>query len=194
MKQLKMNSQGKLYTLILMTMLFAFSSCDSNGQKSTSTGADAPKTSIHEAAFVGNIEAMKGHIKAKTDLNQKDAYGSAPLTIAAIFNKPEVAKLLIEAGADIDVKSGDGSTPLHSAAFFCRTEIAQMLLNKGADLTIRNNYGSTALESISGSFEDVKPAYDQISRDLGPLGLKLDYDQLEKTRPVIADLIKTASK
>lgn len=184
-----MNSKGKIYSLVLMTVLFACSSCESNGQKSASNVAEAPQTSIHEAAFMGNVEAIKGHIKAKTDLNQKDAYGSAPLNIVTIFNRPEIAKLLVEAGADINVKSGDGSTPLHSAAFFCRTEIAQLLLDKGADLTIRNNYGLTALESVSGSFTDSKPAYDQISKDLGPFGLKLDYAHLEKTRPIIAEMI-----
>lgn len=189
MKNFRMKS--KLNYVMIMSALLAFTSCDSNGQKAKSeSGTTAPKMSIHEAAFMGNIEAMKAHIKAKSDLNEKDAYGSAPLTIVAIFNKPEVAKLLINAGADINMKSGDGSTPLHSAAFFCRTEIAKMLLDKGADASIRNNYGSTALESISGSFNDVKPFYDQIGKDLGPLGLKLDYKQIEATRPVIAEMIK----
>ena len=32
--------------------------------------------------------------------------------------------------------------------------------------------------------------HDQFSKDLGPLGLKLNYDQLEKTRPVIADMLQ----
>ncbi len=177
------------YSALLLAALLSFASCDSNGQASAEN-EKAPKMNIHEAAFMGNLDALKAHITAKSDLNQKDAYGSAPLTIAAIFNKPKIAELLIKAGADLNVKSGDGSTPLHSAAFFCRADIAKMLLDNGADVTIRNNYGSTALESISGDFKDVKPFYDQISKDLGPLGLKLDYKQIEETRPVIAEMIK----
>lgn len=188
-----MNSIKRSYSAFLLVTLFAFTSCDSNGQKSEKSSETTPKASIHEAAFMGNVDAMKAHIKAKSDLNEKDAYGSSPLTIATIFNKPEVAKLLIEGGADINIKSADGSTPLHSAAFFCRKDIAQMLLNKGADTTARNNYGSTALESISAPFKDVKPFYDQISRDLGPLGLKLDYKQIEETRPVIAEMIRNSN-
>lgn len=193
MKNLRMKSPGKLFSIILIGIMCLSTSCDSNGQTTDKSSTKALKTNIHEAAFVGNTQALKAHIEAKTDLNQKDAYGSAPLTIAAIFNKPDIARLLIDAGADINVKSGDGSTPLHSAAFFCRTEIVEMLLAKRADVTIRNNYGSTALESIAGSFTEVKVIYDQISRDLGPLGLKLDYSQIEKTRPVIAEMIQTAS-
>lgn len=188
-----MKTTGKGYSIILLIALFACVSCDSNGQKAESESATTPpKMTIHEAAFMGDTDAIKGHIKAKTDLNQKDAYGSAPLSIAAVFGKPEVAKLLIEGGADINVRSGDGSTPLHSAAFFCRKEIAKMLLTSGADVTIKNNYGSTALESISAPFADVKVFYDQIGRDLGPLGLKLDYQYIEATRPAIAEMINAA--
>ncbi|MEO9481932.1 MAG: ankyrin repeat domain-containing protein [Ekhidna sp.] len=176
----------------MLLSLFAFTSCESNSQETEEASNDAPKMTIHEAAFLGDVEALKAHIAAKTDLNQKDQFGSAPLTIAAIFGKPKVAKLLIEAGANLNIKSGDGSTPLHSAAFFCRKEIVQMLLDKGADTSARNNYGSTAMESIVGPFNEVKPFYDQVSRDLGPFGLKLDYAVIEETRPVIVEMIKAS--
>lgn len=166
-------------------------SCESKGQ-SSGDKAEAPQVSIHEAAFFGNVNAIKAHIAAKSDLNVKDAYGSSPLSIAALFGKPEIAKLLINGGADLNVRSADGSTPLHTAAFFGRIEIVKMLLEKGADTSAKNNYGSTARESVSSDFEVVKAVYDQMSRDLGPMGLKLDYDQLKEARPQIAQLILDA--
>jgi hypothetical protein len=55
---------------------------------------------------------------------------------------------------------------------------------------VRNSYNSTALESVTAPFEAVKPIYDQLSKDLGPLGLKLDYKELKQNRVIIADLIK----
>lgn len=192
MKRLNTNISKLNIIPILIGVIFLLSSCNSNGQKSD--GAAAPSMTINEAVFMGNMDALKAHITAKTDLNQKDAYGSAPLSIAALFNKPDVARLLIDAGADLNIKSSDGSTPLHSAAFFCRKEIAEMLLNAGADTSIRNNYGSTALESISAPFADVKPFYDQTSKDLGPFGFKLDYSYVEATRPVIAEMIQSVGK
>ena len=98
--------------------------------------------------------------------------------------------MLIDGGADINFQNNDGSTALHSASFFCRPEIVRMLLDKGADKSIKNKYGATAYESVIAPFEDTKPAYDMMGKILGPMGLKLDYKQLEETRPVIADMLK----
>jgi hypothetical protein len=53
-----------------------------------------------------------------------------------------------------------------------------------------NIYGSTALQSVLPPFEAVRPIYDQFSKDLGPLGFKLDYEYLEATRPTIANMLQ----
>ena len=163
---------------------------NSTGQNQTQEEEKAPKQPITEAAFFGNLEAMKEHIAHGTDLNKKDAYGSTPLTIAITFGKTDVAKALIDAGADIHLTSQDGSTPLHTAAFLCRTDVVKHLLAKGANINVKNNFGSTALESVEPPFKDVKTIYDELSRNLGPFGLKLDYSYIEATRPVVAELIK----
>ena len=191
MKLLKTNSlQTSIKVSVVAGLIFAFACTGKQGNGTVESGSSkAPSVAIHEAAYMGNIKAIEAHVAAKTDLNVKDEYGSSPLTIAATFGKTEVAKALIKGGADPNVRSGDGSTPLHTAAFFCRTEIVEALLAAGADASLRNNYGSTALESVSAPFEDVKPIYDQISKDLGPLGLKLDYVQLRNTRPVIVEML-----
>jgi len=162
-------------------------------QKTNETTIEAPKTTIQEAAYFGNNDAIKAHIAAKTDLNQKDAYGSAPLHIAATFGKTETALLLINGGADVNEINGEGSTPLHVAAFFGRVEIVKALLAKNADISIRNSYQATALESVSSTFEQAKPIYDQMGKMLGPFGLKLDYAELKTNRPIIAELIKAKS-
>lgn len=194
MKTQKINQIKNWSSFILLVALFALTSCGNSGTESTeeSSTPKAPAMDIMAATFMGNAKAVTGHIAAKTDLNQKDDFGSTPLTIAATFGKIEIAKLLIDAEADLNVTSADGSTPLHTASFFGHTEIVKQLLAKGADLSIRNSFGVTALESLAAPFDQVKAIYDQIGKDLGPLGLKLDYAKIEAARPVIAEMIRKA--
>jgi IMP cyclohydrolase len=64
------------------------------------------------------------------------------------------------------------------------------LLDNGADKTIQNNTNNTAYDIVAGSFEEVKPIYDILGQTLAPFGLVLDYEQLKKTRPQIAAVLK----
>jgi len=185
------------YVTLLLIISVSFYSC--GGTKSETHNSQlsaeqskpkAPSQDLIAATFMGNLEAVKLHIAAGSDLNVKDPYGSTALIVAATFDKVEVAKALIEAGADLNLTNNDGSTALHTAAFLCRAEIVEALIENGADKSIVNNFGSTALASVADSFEATRPIYEQFSKDLGPLGLKLDFDYVEKTRPVIAQMLK----
>lgn len=150
-----------------------------------------PKIDLHTAVLKNDIKAVKQHIAAKSDLNIKEAMGgSTPLISASLFGKTEIAKLLINAGANLNIQNNDGSTALITAAFFCRPEIVKMLLAKKANKTIKNNYGQTAYETLLTPFNQVKPVYETLGNALSPLGLKLDYAYIEKTRPVIAKMLK----
>jgi hypothetical protein len=149
-----------------------------------------PGVNIHTAALMGDLNAVHQHIAAGTKLNEKDAYGSTPLIIATTFGKTDIARALIEGGADLNLTNHDGSTALHVSAFLCRSDIVKILLEHGADKGLKNRFGSTALDAVEGPFESAKPYYDQISKDLGPLGLRLDYGQLQTTRPLIAELLR----
>jgi ankyrin repeat protein len=146
---------------------------------------------LQAAVLYNNLEAVRQHIKAGTDLDEKDPMsGSTALISAATFGKKEIAKALIDAGADLSVTNNDGSTALHAAAFFCRVEIVQLLLDAHADKEVRNNFGATARESVMGPYADIKPVYEMMQTQLGPLGLQLDLAEVEKTRPVIAMMLQ----
>ncbi len=149
-----------------------------------------PHVLIQVAAMQGNIDEIRKHIKAGSDLNEIDAYGSTPLIIAITFGKTEVAKALIEAGADLTIGNNEGSAPLHVAAFFCRREIVEALLENGADKDFVNTAGRTALDTVEAPFDDVKAIYDAIRKGLEPLGLRLDYDRIKETRPKIAEMLR----
>ncbi len=182
---------------IAISVSLTLISCSGNGQSkktepsSKTSKPKAPAIDIHSAASQGNIEAVKQHIAAGTDLNMKDAIGgSSPLTSACLFGQKETAQLLIEAGANLNAQNNEGSTALHVAAFFCKPELVKLLLAKGIDKSIRNNYKNTAYETVVGPFAQVKPIYDQMQQMLGPIGVKIDMAYVEKTRPVVAALLK----
>ena len=175
-------------TVMLLVILLVVAGCGK--QENSDTEKRPPRVSLHVAALQGNIDAIRRHIDAGSDLNQKDAYGSTPLIVAATFGKTEVAKALIDAGADMTIPNNEGSTPLHIAAFLCRTEIVKALLDKGADKNALNKAGRTALESVSSPFDDVKGIYDGLAATLEPLGLKLDYERIKMTRPMIAEMLR----
>lgn len=199
MKTQKINSLIAVTRFTFLIALFIISSCTNqqdalqkgSATPGSKTAVKPPQIDIQTAVVTGNLEAVQQHIAAGTDLNEKDPFGgSSPLISAAVFGKTDIAKTLIDAGADLDFQNNDGSTALISAAFFCRPEIVQMLVDKGADKTIRNKYGATAYESVSFPFADAKNSYDMMGTMLGPMGLKLDYAYIEKTRPEIAAMLQ----
>lgn len=196
MKTQTLNTVCFATALFATSTLFTLQSCKGPAEKAVAdstatTEVAAPAVDIHTAVVTENLGALQQHIQAGSNLNEKDPFGgSSPLITAAVFGKPDMARVLIEAGADINFINNDGSTALHTAAFFCRPEILRMLLDKGADKTIRNKYGATAYESVAAPFADVKDAYDMMGKMLSPMGLKLDYAYIEKTRPEIAEMLK----
>jgi ankyrin repeat protein len=54
--------------------------------------------SIHDAAVEGNIEAVKQHLAAGTDVNKKDDDGKTPLDSAIFAKQTETADLLRQHG------------------------------------------------------------------------------------------------
>ena len=60
--------------------------------------AKAPDISINQAVFDGNIEAVKQHLAAGTDVNAKDNDGDTPLDVAIKYKRTETADLLRKHG------------------------------------------------------------------------------------------------
>ena len=151
---------------------------------------------IPTAVEEGNIEAVKQHITAGTDVNAKNPHGWTPLHAAALWgHNDEVAELLIANGADVNATDKHGRTPLHYAATNGHKEIAELLIAKGAEVNAKDGGGRTPLNSgtwFRGNKEtgelliaagaDVK-AGDGLKRT--PLDWAVAFDQTE-----IADLFR----
>lgn len=199
MKTLKINSLKTLiiipFLILLLTNACTKSSKSThtksvNNSKSV-TAVEQPKIDLQTAIMSDNLEVVKQHIAAGTDINSKDKMsGATPLISAVTFGKTNMVKTLLDANPDLNIKNNDGATALHVAAFFCRIEIVQMLMDAKANKTLKNNFGATPRESVMGSFAEVKPFYEMLQQQLGPLGLQIDLEEIEKTRPVIAMMLQ----
>ena len=87
--------------------------------------------SIWIAAATGNIEAVKQHLAAGSDVNAKGEWDRTPLHLAALEGRKETAGLLIAEGADVNAKTNDGKTPLDVAIDFKHPELADLLRKHG---------------------------------------------------------------
>ena len=77
--------------------------------------AKAPDIPLWYAAVAGDIDAVKQHLAAGTDVNAKGVIGDTPLHHAASRGRKEIAELLIAKGAAVNAKDEDGETPLDQA-------------------------------------------------------------------------------
>ena len=190
------SASASIISITFLAATLLLNSCNDNtisaqGNSVEQSTVKASDIDIQTAILTDNVKVIEQHILAGSNLNEKEQYGgSTPLITASVFGKTEIAELLINAGADLNIQNNDGSTALISAAFFCRPEIVNMLLKKNADKTIKNNYGQTAYDAVSGSFDGVEGAYQAFGKMLEPMGLKLDFAYLEKTRPEIAKTLQ----
>ena len=108
--------------------------------------AKVPDITIHKATYDENIEAVKQHLAAGTDVNTKALGEYTPLHYAARDGHKEIAELLIEKGADVDAKNEAEVTSLHYAALNHHKEIVELLIAEGADVNALNGMGVTPLD------------------------------------------------
>ena len=179
--------------LITCLLLAAMIGCGNQETESDPVKPAPPLVDIFTAAGEGNLEAVKQHIAAGTDLNQRatDDQKSTPLIIAITFGQVATAKALIAGKADLDLQNKDGNTALSIAAFLGYGDIVQPLLKAGADRNIKNKDGATALDIVQAPWNDIKPIYDLINSVLfQPLGIPMDYERIQAARPKIAEMLR----
>jgi len=111
--------------------------------------AKSPDISIFNAAITGNIEAVKQHLAAGTDVNAKNKIGSTPLNYAALKGHEEIVELLIAEGADVNARDNYKWTPLNYAAHGGHKEVAELLIAAGADVNARDEDGKTPFDVAS---------------------------------------------
>ena len=130
-------------------------------------GCGDPDGALIQAARDGDIEVVKQHLAAGTDVNTKDDHEYTPLHWAAMEGRREVAELLISQGANVNAKNKVGSTPLHIAAYM-KFDLAELLIAKGATINVTDDVSRTPLDdAIEG---DKKETVDLLRKHGGKTG------------------------
>ena len=183
----------KKCSILLSLMTLLLTGCGQKAEIISTT--HPPEIDIHSAVATGDIASVRQHIDAGSNLDEPDTTsGNTPLMNAILFGQQEVGQLLIENGVELDARSNDGSTALITAAFFGYPEMVKALLQKGADTTIQNNTGATALISVQIPWVQAKPIYDFVGTMLQPVGVILDYERIQKNRPIVVALLQAHTK
>ena len=156
--------------------------------------AKSPDTSIHYAVKAGNIEAVKQHLAAGTDVDAKYDNGPTPLHFAATNGHKEIVELLIAKGADVNAWDGNGKTSLHLAASRDHKEIAELLIAKGADVNVKEGFlGYTPLHFAA--HDDQKEIAELLISNGADMNAKDKYKSaplhhaIEKGQKEIAELL-----
>jgi palmitoyltransferase len=110
-------------------------------------------TSIHYAAFRGNLALLKRFLELGGNLHAKNKQGLEAIHIAAQGDQPLIIAWLAEQGIEIDKSDFNGGTPLHWSAFMGSEDAAALLIALGASVSKADGLGQTALHlaSVSGN-------------------------------------------
>jgi pectate lyase len=96
-----------------------------------SKGADV--SSVHLAAYIGDLAKVKAFIQEGIDINTK-VRQRTPLHYAAREGRTEIVELLLENGADVNAGAYLNRTAAEFAMQGNHNEIVELLVSKGADI------------------------------------------------------------
>ena len=95
-----------------LTLLLGLLLCSTVLKAADQAPPAKPNISITAAAAKGDLEKVKAHLAAETDMNERSGeHDSTALHAAAYFGNLEIVEFLIEKGADINAKNKHGQTP-----------------------------------------------------------------------------------
>jgi len=107
---------------------------------------------LHQAAWTGQVEAVKEAIEKDFDVLLPDKDNNIVLHWAAHKGNEDIVKMVIAKTPKdkVNAKNKDGNTPLHFASIASRNKACKLLLEAGADPNAKNEDGQTPLHGAAG--------------------------------------------
>jgi len=96
---------------------------------------------IHEAAFMGNMNRVKALLKQGVPVNFRNRAGRTPLHHAANAGRLSIIQELLRRGAHVNPRARNGQTPLGVAATFGQRRAVHALMKAGANPKYRTKIG-----------------------------------------------------
>ncbi|MCH2064957.1 MAG: CotH kinase family protein [Roseibacillus sp.] len=146
--------------------------------------------SIWNAAKNGDIPLIKEELAKGADVDAPDAFGSVPLSLAALTGKFKAMEFLIGKGADVNAVNKKNETAMHSAAFLGHLEALQVLIKHEANINFRNDDGATPFDVASAPWSDDLQGIIQFVGGL--LQIQIDLEEIRANRPKAAALLRKA--
>jgi hypothetical protein len=115
------------------------------GQRPGVIPLEGEYTSLHKAAYEGNVAVISTFATPPEFINAKSAEGWTPAWCAAANGRVEALEALFKLGADVNLQDKNGWTPVCVAAERGHVEAVKALASHGADVTIPNNSGWTPI-------------------------------------------------
>ncbi|KAL6861721.1 hypothetical protein ACP4OV_017421 [Aristida adscensionis] len=91
---------------------------------------------VNSAAFYGDLNQLKGLIRAGADPKNTDYDGRSPLHLAAARGYEDVVQFLVNEGVDINLADQFGNTPLMEAVKQGHDRVASLLFARDAKLSL----------------------------------------------------------
>ena len=98
---------------------------------------------MFDAAFKGDLRALRDMVARGASVNAMGAYGQYPLHYAIAGGSRQCVNMLLEHMASVNVQDAKGDTPLHVAARTGDIEIIRALVKRRADRSACNYSGKT---------------------------------------------------
>ena len=127
-----------------------------------STGVNAGKSDVADAAMRGDKAAVRALLDKKADVNATQNDGATALHWAVYRGDRELVVMLIRAGANVKAANREGATPLWLASVSGDPAILTVLIEGGADSNEKMPFGRTPLmlASRTGNIAGMKVLLD----------------------------------
>lgn len=115
----------------------------------------AEVSTIQIAAYIGDLDAVKGFLERKGNVTAQNKYLTSTLWVAALGGQKDVAAFLISKGASVNVEDVERVRmgALHYAATGGSKEVAELLIANGAEVNAKAQGDATPLHraALSGA-------------------------------------------